>query len=620
MRTVALLVGLVLLTGTARAAEPATIERYFELRDGSVLRLPVLDTTWKAQVLKTDGRLETVSLRLADVQRLALATEPPFVKKRKMLDAVARLGADEYEDREKAQKELVGMGAAIRTDLLQIQDLYTDPEITARLRDVLTALPEDKMPRVQVPFDTFTLREVSWGDAGDAVLSVRVGDRVVRLTRKEVALVSATPLDVTPLSTPRVASALKRLEAKEFPAHCIEEGFEATPDGRKLKIGENIERLFVSKGFLLSTSVKDSFVSVNDFVVHGKSRGLSAATHQPLFTGEITITFVKPGNEHLPAAVTHFGCWIAYVEVNGTELHAYDLQGREIGMIATRQQGHDFLGVQSTVPIHKIRIVPNLKIDPDYTLDDFIYTPPQSPDVAHPEKFVVNLAGGDRVLCRDVSFGPDGLHLEGMPAGLPDFVRPLPSVERIVAPERHAKPPAGGVFVELRDGSILYGAQPAEKDSAPVFARRPQVLRDAEQVVGLWSAKAPHVLWPAAGQKLPAICRVREDRQVEWRPIEQVQLEENGVSWVPGATQGTAPRQKSAYHEVEPLLLRRPTNAGGPGSWHLRTSTGEDVVLSAGELPRLAGSLSRELTTSWDGKELKLPAAEVLSLYRVPKP
>src|SRR5207244_3570731 len=92
------------------------------------------------------------------------------------------------------------------------------------------------------------------------------------------------------------------------------------------------------------------------------------------------------------------------------------------------------------VPMHEIRVVPNLQVDPDYTLDDFIYSPPQPADVRHPEKYIAQLAGGERVLCREVVFGPDGVRLQGLPAGLPDRTCAAADVLRVPWPAK-APPP-----------------------------------------------------------------------------------------------------------------------------------------------------------------------------------
>src|SRR5262249_50062426 len=87
----------------------------------------------------------------------------------------------------------------------------------------------------------------------------------------------------------------------------------------------------------------------------------------------------------------------------------------------------------------------------------------------------------------------------------------------------------------------------------------------------------------------------------------------------PDVPDGPAKSQTRSYAEIALLLLRQPKPDGGPESWHLRTRDGDDLVLCAGELPKLSGRLSRGMTALWVGKEVRLPADEILSVYRVPK-
>jgi hypothetical protein len=402
------------------------------------------------------------------------------------------------------------------------------------------------------------------------------------------------------------------MEAKEFPPGCIEESFDTTPTGRKLTIGENIEKLFVSKGFTLTTSIGTSFVSVNDFTVQGKSRGLSAATHQPLFQGEVTIRFCRPGNEAITAGVTHFGLWIAHVAPRGTSMVAYDVQGRELGSIQTTRDGHEFLGVQSNVPIHRIKIVPNLQVDPDFTLDDFLYLLPRGFEGAHPEKFLAHFADGERIFASDVSVGLQGIRLHGLTAGLPDRTRPVADLVRVAAPEKgrqeRTMKSGPGVFVELRDGSVVFGG-PAPKSAGPQFLRRPGLLLEKDEIVGLWSTEQPRSVWPDKAETPVAW----DAEKKTWQKATDVTFTDEAVVWTVDGK-----RRARSYFEVGPLLLGKPAGKPQVGSWRVRTLQGEEFVL--GDAPAVVSSaLSRELEAKWGKLALKVPAADLVSIYRVMK-
>src|SRR5690348_592697 len=99
MRTHALWAAVVVcLTGSARAAD--TVDRWLELRDGSILKLPILDERWKVNILQADGRIAETSIRLADLTHLSFTPERLFEKKRAILTAVQKLGSDDFAERE----------------------------------------------------------------------------------------------------------------------------------------------------------------------------------------------------------------------------------------------------------------------------------------------------------------------------------------------------------------------------------------------------------------------------------------------------------------------------------------------------------------------------------------
>jgi hypothetical protein len=70
---------------------------------------------------------------------------------------------------------------------------------------------------------------------------------------------------------------------------------------------------------------------------------------------------------------------------------------------------------------------------------------------------------------------------------------------------------------------------------------------------------------------------------------------------------------------MSPMLLNRPVAEPQVGSWRVRTTHGEEIVLSIAAAPPLNGTLSKELEAKWGEINLKLPAAEIVSVFRVMK-
>ena len=164
--------------------------------------------------------------------------------------------------------------------------------------------------------------------------------------------------------------------APQFTSRATRIDFERRADGTPLRPGESVEHAYTPLGLELSTSIGTSFVGANSYVVAGRSLGNSAATVSPVWEGVMTLRFHVPGLPKRPATVRAFGLWIAHVFPDGTKLEAIDAHGSVVGEIATRCLGTDFLGFQSDVPIAAVRVVPNLAIDPNFTVDDLVFTPP----------------------------------------------------------------------------------------------------------------------------------------------------------------------------------------------------------------------------------------------------
>lgn len=575
--------------------------RFVEFRDGSVMRLPVVDEPWQITVIRSNGQLQQKATPLGQIDNLIFTREKGFAKKQAMLAAVRRLGADDFQERERAQDELLKLGVDVRADLENCLSFTNDTEARLRLQGILKMLPEGSTARSNsAVFDRFKLDEECWGHLGDSGVPVQIDGKTYRLPRDQVMKVSRTPppylwiKDVRPSAAP-----FERIAVGDFPVGCVEESFERTPAGKPVEIGSNIERLFIDKGFVLSTSISTSYVSANNFKVEGKSGGLSVATHQPIWEGAISVRFVEPGREQAPAGVHYFGCWIAAVVPNGTNLVAFDRGGNEIGRIATQTHGNDFLGVRSATPMFRIQIVPNPQFDRDFTLDDFIYSPPQNPESRHTDKFIVHIKNGSRFLCNDVAFEPDGVHLFGLPGELPDWTLAHTDVERIALPGATGDTPQS-IFAELRDGSVIAGKLEAKQ---PKFARVPKVLDDEKQLRAVWGSGGARRLSAATDKT-----QIWKNEQNRWQDITDVRFLEEIVIWKENGEFQSAP-----YHRLPMLRFAGEADVAGT-NWRAVTEDGDELVLQSAA--QLRGRLSQGLSATWQGRSLQLMRSELRFLVR----
>src|SRR5262249_43023786 len=145
MRRFLLCVAVAVCPGPSLRAGETTVPRYLEFRDGTILRLAVVDEDFKVTLLRADGRLETTTLRLSDLQRLTLAKTEDFAAKRALLTAVQNLGSDDFRTREQARAALLKLGPDIRPELETCLALSRDTEIQARLRSILAKFPRAKL-------------------------------------------------------------------------------------------------------------------------------------------------------------------------------------------------------------------------------------------------------------------------------------------------------------------------------------------------------------------------------------------------------------------------------------------------------------------------------------------
>jgi hypothetical protein len=142
-----------------------------------------------------------------------------------------------------------------------------------------------------------------------------------------------------------------------------------------------------------------------------------------------------------------------------------------------------------------------------------------------------------------------------------------------------------------------------------VFARRPGALQERDNLAGVWSAadlrRAP------AGKEKGAVVWNAEDKR--WQEISYVRFLEEIVLWKAGGDRFEA----CGYRKLTPLWVAAPAGGPVPGSWHLRTVQGEDLVLAGAGT--LSGRLSREVSAVWQGRPVRIPAAEVVAIYQAEK-
>src|SRR5262249_46627698 len=142
---------------------------------------------------------------------------------------------------------------------------------------------------------------------------------------------------------------------------------------------------------------------------------------------------------------------------------------------------------------------------------------------------------------------------------------------------------------------------------APVFVRRPQVLREKHNLAGLWSSEYPRQVPSGKTGK----AAVWDPDQKQWQDLTYVRLLEEIALWK--GTDGIF--RARPYRKLGPLWLAAPAETPPAGTWRVRTVQGEDLILNTAA--PFTGRLSQELNAVWQGQPLRLPAADIAAIVRV---
>jgi hypothetical protein len=543
------------------------------------------------------------------VDQLYLVTTPALEKLAEIRGLLTQLGGAKYSERVEAHKNLIEKGVHFRGVVEEVFKGTMDPEVRWRLEAILKAMDSNVEP-AQFNYDLVRLSgsgEEVEGDVGELAIPATFRGVKVTLDRKNVCRINQGAA----IGDDPISSELGRSEVipddddKHFPKNVTRISFDRGPNGELLVPGRDLYDMFVPLGFTLSTSEKDSFVSVEDYNVRGRSGQLCVATHDPLYQGQLTIRFCLPGNAGVPAGVHCVGFWTAYVEPEGTELQAYDVHDRLIGVARTKSRGRDFLCVKSTSPIAYIKAVCNESIDKDFAIDDLFFDPPVTlAEASDKQWFTVLLAGGQRIKCRQFGRNGEKIELKDLSIGVPSVVVPLADIISLMPASENVEPrmTAGSLFVLLDDGSVLR-AKGGEKLTAtsgdiPI-----------ERVVAIWGNETSFALpaddaWPSAGALILEPGKLAQ-AVGDWKL---------GENWITGI----GLEEATFTYANSPMVwfrkpAERPKNAGV-----LRLTSGEAFMLGDAPQFQVASWDTEKVVLRRGEQTLEFPFEQVLTL-RLPR-
>ncbi|GMV80682.1 MAG: hypothetical protein AMXMBFR7_18660 [Planctomycetota bacterium] len=600
------------LAGTAAAADPA-VERFARFRDGTILRVELDDAPLNLRVVTASGTAEARTVRASELERFLLARQPRLDELLKLGALITKLADDEYGVRELASEEIRKLGAPIRQDVLRLMAEHADPEIRARLGQIMERLPADAAGPGGALCDEVVLGgTLLRADLGALTLKVRIQGQELALEREILLGLSASAPEAAAARPAAGAAKARRIDADDdaaFGAQPTRIDFERAPSGEALRAGQDIREAFVARGFRLSTSIENAIVSVNDYNVQGRSQGLSCATHQPLWQGQITIRFCVPGQPSAPACVSAFGLWIAAVSPNSTSIEAYDAFGKPILTVATTRGPNQFLGLHSRVPIASIKVVPNLAVDPDYTIDDLVFDAPRPvQELAHPKLCAARFASGERVFAERLTVSEGACRMENLSVGPAKLERPAADLRELATPYESWTPPerTPGCWLMLLDGSVLRGTA----EDGLRAARLPALALDAGSLAALWGDRSPYLVPPEGEAWTPGCARILPSEPARLHPAWKL---------TPQGLEGTAgPGVETtvyAYPELPMVWVATPPKLDEKAGL-ARLNSAELLVLTAGGERGFSfvSWSADEVRFRHDSREIRVPLREVSTI------
>ncbi|MGI9239802.1 MAG: hypothetical protein ACR2RV_03320 [Verrucomicrobiales bacterium] len=606
----------------AQTSAPAPVEkceRLVEFRDGSILRVD-LPSSYEFEFSKAggeegDGSGQPQPLRLDLPLGIRFSKVPALPQLQLIRRAIDQLQVDSFSLREQALRTLMTQSRGFRP---LIEDQFVeiaDPETRWRLATALDVLPSQPSIDEHAYDEIITADEIMKGDVSDWQIASGYRHTEVQLDRKHVRAIRQAPAIGQRGETPVIATTepiRQDLDAL-FPDDCCRIDFEFDSMGEPLRPGQDISRRFIPDGVIITTSIEDSFFSVNDFAVPGRSRGQSGATHSPLFYGTLSMRFCVPGNENEPAGVTHVGLYAAIVQEGGTSLAAYDASGHRIATVTTKLGSHEFIGLRSNVPIHRIEIIPNKDIDPDVAIDDLVFSVPEGLDAGGSANgFTLDFASGERLVSGDFRIIDDNIIAQPSGKFSGEIVLPAGELVRLQTPanshpENREDHPDTWFWVMLDDGSTLL-AREGQGGDPPRTVLHGLPL-DSLELAAIWSEHEQPKRFPAG-------------LQLDEAQVAVIKKQEPALLETPTLTsnQFTAVDQDAlvewSYNRIPTIWLRQPNPAGlDSASGFIRLNTSERIILGDGSSFRLDSLDSNVVSLHHQGETFDIPVSRITSLY-----
>ena len=379
------------------AVQAQTLQFFYT--NGQIVSADVTAEAFEWNHVSDSGESSFKTIRLSDIQELVLTKKPAAKQIAVIRQLIEQLDSPKYQEREAAEKKLSDPDlTASYIDL--VRQRVDDPrlEVRVRLKRILDRLEKVRV-QSKLSFDQLVLKNgtTMQGDAGNFEWDGKSLGRPIKIRRSELTSVGRATTSNADKGAVKENATVKLFHkhdsfAADKTLRVVD--FSSDPNGNLLVKLDDVSNTFVPWGLKFDDSGK-GYVGIPSFKLRVDSLPVGSQmianfNNKPgrngiPYKGVIDFKFCMPNQAATPAGVYRFGTFIATVDSpRSFILEAFDLQGDLVGTVEAEKTRCGFLGIESTIPIHRIQIRSNPylyrvdgNVDDDYALDTFYFSKPK---------------------------------------------------------------------------------------------------------------------------------------------------------------------------------------------------------------------------------------------------
>ncbi len=374
--------------------QSADLVREVEFNDGTRLILTLNDQPIVFKSFLNNNEIENIEINLSDTNELHFTTSQPVERLQKINDLLEQLRDDNFRQRERAAAELSSISNGFQNILKTNIENSLDPEVRWRLRRIINNLP----PQKSLGFDQLRSKSKRFkGQIINFTNSTQYHGSNITLSRSSVKSIKQIPENLKGSGY----LIINEENSSEIPITNIKIDFNASPEGKILRAGQNINNTYERTGVSFESLSPNSYLTVSPKEIGGIQQGNSATNHRPLFEGAISARFCDPDNPKESRTVSFIGLRVGLVKPGGTTLTAFGANNHKVEATTIRE-GNQFIGIHSRTPITHFTLSANSVIDTTFSFDDLIFTDLQSLNTTNGS--LLTLRNGDRISCERFIF------------------------------------------------------------------------------------------------------------------------------------------------------------------------------------------------------------------------